>query len=142
MYLGTVERYVAYGVGGMMCELAFTGVKAGWPKFKGKIPLWNFFIYSTGAIAAFEPLHLYLREKDYPLPLRVSLYACAFFAIEYAAGYLITKATGKAPWIYRKPYSIHGLIHLPYFPFWCVLGFAAEKTHLFLLSLNYSPFYK
>jgi len=68
-------------------------------------------------------------------PVRGALYVVAIFAIEYAAGRLLRRVTGRCPWedSYRASrWGIHGLIRLDYAAVWFVVALLFERLYLFL----------
>lgn len=120
------QRAMFYTLGGVTGEIVFTGIK-NYPSFQGHTQLWVFPLYWFGSIYAFEPIHDKIRS--WPLLMRVAIYACMIFLIEYAAGWATHKLTGECPWKYTSGYAIHGYIHPLYFPLWGSLGLLAEKVH-------------
>jgi hypothetical protein len=61
-----------------------------------------------------------------------------FFAVEYAAGWLLRRYTGACPWDYTKHTRrhFHGLIRWDYAPVWFLAGLALEPVHDFLVRVT------
>src|SRR5262245_41968976 len=82
----------------------------------GHTYLWMFPIYALLAVA-FEPAHDAVR--GWPWPLRGLLWMVGLFVVEYGAGWLLRRLTGRCPWDYTYARtSVHGLIRLDYAPAW------------------------
>ncbi len=134
-------RFVIYGLLGWCGEIVWTasrekitGRQRGW-ELRGTSYLWMFPIY--GLIAPlYEPLHNALRV--WPWPARGLVYMLGFFAVEYAAGWLLRTLTGTCPWDYTEHsrWHVHGLIRLDYAPVWFLAGLALEPVHDFLVRLT------
>ena len=132
------ERVLAYGVGGWVFEILFTGVKAprrdgNW-RLEGHTYLWMLPVYGSAAYL-FEPVHEALRER--PWWQRGLAYTAGFFAVEAASGAGLRRLTGEVPWDYRRPrgrrtkapVSWRGLVRPAYAPAWFVAGLGFEKLH-------------
>jgi len=51
------------------------------------------------------------------------------FAVEYASGWAIKRATGTVPWDYASTrWNVHALIRLDYAPVWFVFGLLLERV--------------
>jgi len=134
-------RFVIYGLLGWCAEIVWTatrekvtGRQRGW-KLRGTSYLWMFPIY--GLIAPlYEPLHNLIRA--WPWPARGLLYMLGFFAVEYAAGWLLRRLIGACPWDYSKHsrWHVRGLIRLDYAPVWFLAGLALEPMHDLLVLLT------
>lgn len=117
-----LSRVLAYGAVGWMTELAFT-VVAGRPKLPSP---WMLPLYGLAA-----PLFPSVRDRvrGMPVLLRAVAYGAALIAAEYAAGRLLRRAFGAAPWDYSGArWSVHGATRLDYFPLWALYGVALERV--------------
>jgi hypothetical protein len=169
---GTLLRFIAYGMLGWAIEIVWTALhqllapasavargghapdagprgaageveaRAAGERWRlaGTTYLWMFPLYGS-MVFLYEPLHDALR----PVPWlgRALVYAAAFLAVEYVAGWLLRRLTGSCPWDYsrrQRPsrWQLHGLVRLDYLPAWALLGLALEPVHDFLLRL--APF--
>jgi hypothetical protein len=131
------ERFLAYGVGGWVFEVLFTGVKGPFRDRDWRLAshtyLWMFPFYGAAAVA-FEPLHDALRQQ--PWWRRGTAYTAGFFAAEAASGTAIRRLTGEVPWDYARPRGtrpvpVHwrGLVRPLYAPVWFGLGLVLEHVH-------------
>ncbi len=131
------ERFLAYGVGGWVFEVLFTGLKG--PvrdrdrRLAAHTYLWMFPIYGSAAFF-FEPAHDALRAR--PWWQRGLAYTAGFFAVEAASGAAIARLTGEVPWDYARPRGTRpapkhwrGLVRPAYAPVWFAAGLAAERLH-------------
>jgi hypothetical protein len=132
------ERFLAYGVGGWVFEVLFTGVKApvrdGDWRLASHTYLWMLPVYGSAAYL-FEPAHDALRAL--PWWQRGLAYTAGFFAVEAASGAAIAKVAGEVPWDYARPRGRattpprhwRGLVRPAYAPVWFAAGLAAEHLH-------------
>ena len=92
--------------------------------------LWMFFIY--GLAVFFEPVHELIRPLIWVY--RGLIWAAAIFAVEYAMGYALERATGSCPWDYggSSVLSIKGYIRLDFLPVWFIVGLGFEYLHDFV----------
>ncbi|MDE2291121.1 MAG: hypothetical protein KGL53_03470 [Elusimicrobia bacterium] len=105
---------------GVAMEVAFTAavdasVREGW-RLKGQSYLWMFPIY-----ALVVPFLRLLRPLagGWPWLLRAPFYVLVLYVVEFLAGWLLRRATGRCPWDYGKArWAVAGLIRLDYFPAW------------------------
>ncbi len=119
---------------GIALEVAFTAAcafreKRDWT-LSGHTTLWMFPIYALvyPALAFLWP-----RIGGWPWAARGLLYLALLYAVEYASGWLIRKATGRCPWDYgRARWAVHGLIRLDFAPGWLCAVFLFERLYLFL----------
>lgn len=119
---------------GIAFEVAFTAVSEFGERpntrLEGRSYLWMAPVY------ALVPLFLdvlYPALRDVTLGGRLALYVCILFVVEYAAGALIRRMTGRCPWDYGDArWSIDGLIRLDYAPFWAGACWAFEALYLAL----------
>ena len=128
-------RFFLYGLLGWTVEILFTAISSklrgraeGW-RLRGWTYLYMFPIYGLCA-PLFEPAHDRLRHL--PWPLRGLIWTAGIFAVEYAAGWGLRRATGRCPWDYALAgarWHVHGLIHLGYAPLWLGFGLALEFLH-------------
>lgn len=103
--------------------------REGW-RLKGHSYVWMFPIYAL-VVPFFRVL--WPLVGAWPWALRAPLYVLILFAVEYAAGWLLRRVTGRCPWDYgRARWAVHGLIRLDYFPAWlaAVSLFEALCRHL------------
>lgn len=131
-------RFVLYGLGGWCGEVVFTALTESVPRrdwrLTGVTYLWMFPIYGMLALL-YEPVHDLIRHM--PWPVRASLWAVGFTAVEAVSGWLIARLTGRCPWDYsEKRWAINPYIRWDYFPVWAVVGLALEPVHDFLVRLT------
>ena len=122
---------------GVALEVAFTAasepaVREGW-RLKGQSYLWMFPIYML-VIPFFRLLWPLVGAR--PWALRAPLYVLVLYAVEYAAGWLLRKGTGRCPWDYGAArWAVHGLIRLDYAPAWLFAVTVFEALALRLQGL-------
>ena len=81
----------------------------------------------------FEPMHDRVRRR--PLAVRATFYGTGILAVEYAAGWMLRRAAGHAPWDYgRARFAVDGLVRLDYLPLWAAFGLGLERLHDFLVG--------
>lgn len=141
-------RFVVYGALGWCAEIvwtavcsAFHGVRCDLAYPEGQIRLsreerlrlvghtylWMFPLYGLGGLL-FEPLHEALRAS--PWALRGAAWMLGIFVVEYAAGWLLCRLTGRCPWDYSySRYHVDGLIRVDYAPVWFSFGLLLERVH-------------
>jgi len=130
--LDILQRVVAFGSLGMLVENFYTGIsslkKKHWDA-PCRTYLWMFFIYGAGGLLL-EKLHDWLTLNHF---LAALLFTVVIFTIEFSAGWLIERLTGKCPWKYVDDSgvkvhkrSIMGLIRLDYAPLWYGLALAFD----------------
>jgi hypothetical protein len=131
------QRFLAYGAGGWVFEVLFTGAKGPFRDRDWRLAshtyLWMLPIYGSAAYL-FEPAHDRLRER--PWWQRGLAYTAGIYAVEAASGSAIRKATGEVPWDYARPRGtrpvprhVRGLVRPAYAPLWFVAGLALERAH-------------
>lgn len=132
------ERFLAYGVGGWVFEVLFTGAKGpvrdGDWRLAAHTYLWMLPVYGSAAYL-FEPAHDALRAR--PWWQRGLAYTAGIFAVEAASGAAIARLTGEVPWDYRRPrgrsrrapLNVRGLVRPSYAPVWFAAGMALERAH-------------
>jgi uncharacterized membrane protein len=131
-------RFVLYGLGGWCGEVVFTALTESLPnrdwRLTGVTYLWMFPIY--GLIAPlYEPVHDQIRSV--PWYGRALIWALGFTAVEWSAGWLIEKLTGRCPWDYSgRRWAINPYVRWDYVPVWAVVGLALEPVHDFLVRLT------
>ncbi len=134
-------RFVIYGAIGWCAEVLWTALteklfqrQKDW-RLTGHTYLWMFPIYGLVA-PLYEPLHDALRR--HPWPARGLVYVAGFWAVEYAAGWLLRRFTGKCPWDYSELRGslAGGLIALEYAPVWFTFALLLEPVHDRLLWLT------
>jgi uncharacterized membrane protein len=148
-------RFVIYGLLGWCVEIlwtagydAFTGTRRAVGDVPGRTVmtrserlrlgghtyLWMLPLYGSAAFL-FEPAHDALRAL--PWPARGAVYTVGIFAVEYLAGWLLRRATGRCPWDYSYARaSVHGLIRLDYAPVWFLFGLLLERVHDVLRAIQ------
>lgn len=95
--------------------------------------LWMLPVY--GMMVLFEPLLTLVAA--WPWILRSCLYLALAWTLEFAAGYLLEKTTGRCPWDYRySRFSFKGYIRWDYVPVWFVFGVIFEFFHPRLVALT------
>lgn len=128
--LGPLGRTVIYSAVGFATEIAFSALhdlKQG-NKVRLRTSPWMFPIYAL-IMPLFEPLHRRVRPS-FSVPQRAATYGVAFLAVEYAAGSLLRRTRGDAPWDYSYArVHLHGLIRADYFFLWALAGLALERLH-------------
>jgi uncharacterized membrane protein len=123
------RRFAVYGLLGWCMEIVFTATRRavsgrGDRRLWGESYLWMHPIYGAGGLAM-EVVHRGTRRR--PWWVRAIAYAASCLAIEYVAGWLLRRATGKCPWDYgSRGINVDGLARLDYAPYWAVAGLAAE----------------
>ena len=136
-------RFVFYGLFGWCAEIVWTAthdaieaLAAGRsidPRLPGHTYLWMFPIYGGGGLL-FEVAHAAV--QSWPWVARGVTYMVGCFAVEYASGWLIQRATGTIPWDYsHRRWHVHGLIRLDYIPVWFVFGLLLERVQQLALQL-------
>ncbi len=96
-------------------------------RLSGRTYLWMLPIYGLAAFL-FEPAHDAIRAL--PWPARGAIWAAGIFAVEYAAGWLLARLTGRCPWDYSYARaSVGGYIRLDYAPVWFCVGLLLERVH-------------
>lgn len=131
------QRFLAYGVGGWVFEVLFTGAKGPFRDKDWRLAshtyLWMLPIYGSAAYL-FEPAHDALRER--PWWQRGLAYTAGIYAVEAASGEAIRRATGEVPWDYARargtrpvPRNVRGLVRPAYAPLWFAAGLALERAH-------------
>jgi len=131
-----LERFILYGLFGWCAEIVWTALmavvaalRAGQPidrRLIGHTYLWMFPIYGVGGLL-FEITFGFVRI--WPWAARGILYMVGCFAVEYATGWVIHRATGTIPWDYTYTrWHVHGLIRLDYAPVWFVFGLILERV--------------
>ncbi len=140
-------RFVIYGCLGWVVEVLWTATYSFYRSYRdpsappelrsdrwrlaGRTYLWMFPVYA-GAAVGLERAHEFLRP--HPVLVRGLFYVVACFAVEYAAGYLLRRLTGRCPWDYSwARLHLHGLIRPDYAPGWLCLGLLFEQVHDVLL---------
>ncbi len=126
-----VGRFAVYGLIGWCAEVLFTGVhdffRTRDPRLMSRTSIWMFPVYGLMQ-PLYEPVHDAVR--DWPLPVRATVYGLGFLAVEYASGRVLRAALGDAPWDYSDArWHIDGLIRLDYFPIWAAAGLGLERVH-------------
>jgi uncharacterized membrane protein len=97
-------------------------------QLKGNSYIWMIPIY--GSIALFARL-LFPLVAQYHILLRAFIYGVVILIVEYIAGFIIRKLTGRCPWHYESKWAIHNLIRLDYMPLWMVFGIGVEFYYLY-----------
>ena len=131
-----VIHFLIYGVVGWCTEIVWTAVHDALrarrrgeridPRLAGRTYLWMFPIYGGGGLA-FEVVHAGV--IGWPWVARGLLYMVGCFAVEYASGWAIERATGRVPWDYSSTrWNVHGLIRLDYAPAWFAFGMLLERV--------------
>lgn len=144
-------RFLAYGLLGWCAEIVWTAgydavsgtrraagdvvgrepvTRAERLRLAGRTYLWMLPIYGAGGLL-FEPAHDAIRRL--PWPARGAIYAVGIFAVEYLAGWLLRRLTGRCPWDYSYARaSVAGYIRLDYAPVWFAFGLLLERVHAVL----------
>jgi Putative ABC-transporter type IV len=119
-----LPRSLAYGLSGWAVDSVFVAAHTG---RRRPSSLLNAPVYAL-ARPLFEPAHDRLRGR--PVALRAGVYGAGILAVEYAAGRLMRRLLGKAPWDYGgAQFAVDGLCRLDYLPLWGVFGLALERLH-------------
>lgn len=130
--------YFAFGCLGITTEIWFTALSdflhhRHWEaknfSLRGHSYGWMFFIYGLAGIL-FHAFYGYIEQLSFLL--RVLLYVVGIFSVEFIAGFLLDKLTGRCPWHYTSRWAIGGYIRLDYAPFWAVFGVLIEHAYLIL----------
>ncbi|MEK7516632.1 MAG: hypothetical protein AAB562_03480 [Patescibacteria group bacterium] len=105
------------------------------PEFRGQTSFWMFPIYGLGIAVGIEWLHELIRH--FPWPIRGLIWMFSIWLIEFLAGFIFLRATGKRLWDYsNRRFDVLGHIYLFYGPFWFGFGFLLEYIHNLLLELD------
>lgn len=125
--------FIIFGCLGTTVEVYFTAIKKFILdlnnlnkldfSFQGKSYIWMFFIYGMSSILF--PL-IYDVINDYPIILRLLIYAVVIFLVEFLTGSILDKILGKCPWHYTTDFSILGYIRLDYIFYWMGFGYLLE----------------
>lgn len=118
-----------YGLAGWALDSLFVWLHTG---RRRPSSLLNVPVYGL-AQPLFEPVHDRIRSR--PLPLRALVYGAGTLAVEYAAGRLLRRLLGSAPWHYGETRLGvgDGLVRLDYLPIWGAFGLGLERLHDALL---------
>ena len=122
-------RAVVYAVVGFVSEITFSAIhdRARGRRVSLRTSSWMLPIYAL-ILPLFEPVHNRLRGR--PPWLRAACYATGFLAVEYASGYALRRATGRAPWDYSEArWNVDGLVRPDYAALWAAAGLALEPLH-------------
>ncbi len=126
-------RFVLYMVSGVFSEMTFYAfrvfltVKPRDYHLPAKTFLWMYPVYGS-LVFIFEPIHNAIRL--WPWWGRGVAYVIGCFVVEYVAGWIIKRITGKIPWDYSySRLHLHGLIRWDYTPVWLAFGFILERLH-------------
>lgn len=96
-------------------------------RLQGHTYLWMFPLYGLGGLL-FEPCHEAIR--DWHWLGRGLLWTVLIFVVEYFAGKLLCRLTGRCPWDYSySRWHLHGMIRFDYAPLWFGFGFLLERVH-------------
>lgn len=120
------------GVGLEVAFTALSGLRKRDRRLTGHSYLWMFPIYGLA-----YPLFAWSWPVlgDLPLLVRGLGYVPAFFAVEYATGWVLRRLVGECPWEagYRGArWGVHGLIRLDYAPAWFAAALLFERLYLWL----------
>lgn len=133
-------RFCIYGLLGWCAEVVWSALtEKAWGRqndwrLVGHTYLWMFPIYGLLAPLG-EPLHNVLRPVHWLF--RGLVYVIGVWAVEFAAGQLLRRITGKCPWDYSQfRWNIQGIISLEYAPIWFIFGLAFERVHDVLMKLT------
>jgi len=87
-------------------------------RMQGYSFLWMLPIYAL--MILIEPLKEVFSEVSFLL--RGVIYVVGVWVLEYIAGFIIKKISGRCPWDYSEAkYNLHGYIRFDFFPFWFAL---------------------
>jgi uncharacterized membrane protein len=131
-------RFVLYGMFGWCAEIVWTAAQGAVaalrtgqrvdPRLAGRTYLWMFPIYGGGGML-FELAHGAV--AGWAWPARGLVYMIGCFAVEYATGWLIQRATGVIPWDYAAHrWHVAGLIRLDYAFVWFAFGLLLESVEV------------
>lgn len=133
MELELLTKILKFSTFGITIEIIFTSLSDNFEKFKkgekldfslkGYTYIWMIPIYAMIPIIA--PILLSYIESYHYL-LRYFLISLLILVIEYIAGFLLVKLTGRCPWQYEKGWHIHHLIRIDYIPFWMIFAAIIE----------------
>ncbi|MFN0201724.1 MAG: putative ABC transporter permease [Bacteroidia bacterium] len=134
----TLLGFCLFGSFGLAVEIFFSAFKSNYDKYAlgealdfgltGQSYVWMFPIYGSAFLLMdfFFPI---VKQKVPQLFARIPLFILVIFFIEYLAGFVLQQLTGKCPWEYHSPYSVHGYINLAYTPFWVVFAIGLERVY-------------
>lgn len=95
----------------------------------GMTYVWMAFIY---AIIPILGVLFYDKVKNIPFWLRLPMYVCIIYLVEFTSGYILKLITGSCPWEYKTGWQIMGLIRLDYFPAWLFFAWMIERLYVFV----------
>jgi uncharacterized membrane protein len=99
----------------------------------GHSTLWMLPVYALAGLV-FPILNVGLGDQW--LVLRLLVYVCGIWLIEFISGYSLRTLLGEAPWehSYRTSrWHVSGLIRLDYAPYWAVAGLLFEHLSRVLI---------
>ncbi len=83
----------------------------------------------------YEPVHEIFRPWHWFM--RGTFYGMGFWAVEFAAGWLLRRVTGACPWDRSHLRgNLQGILAWEYGPVWFAFGLALEPVHDFFLRLT------
>ena len=130
--------FIAFGIIGMMVEVAFGAVKALLKdrsyELKGQTSVWVFPFY--GLIAIIYPI-IAVHMGSLPWYGRGLIYMVVIMAVQFVAGLFLTKLT-ICPWRYPDKWSIKGVVYLPYAPLWFAFGLGVEWVWPKIKAISYA----
>lgn len=133
-------RFLVYGILGWCLEIVWSaagerirGKQSDW-RLLGHTSLWMFPLYGLLA-PLYEPLHDAIRPWHWFM--RGVVYLLGIWLVEYVAGWLLRRLTGKCPWDYSHLRGhLHGLVAWEYGPVWFAFGLVLEPVHDSLVLLT------
>lgn len=91
--------------------------------------VWMLFIYGLIPILGH---YGYEKIKAYSVWLRLTIYVCLIYLVEFSSGYILRKTLGACPWQYQNGLQVMGLIRLDFFPFWALFCWLVERLYVFM----------
>ncbi len=133
-------RFVLYGLLGWCVALVWSAVGE---RLRGKQRDWRLLGHASrwlfprfGLLAPlYEPVHEIFRPWHWFM--RGTFYGMGFWAVEFAAGWLLRRVTGACPWDRSHLRgNLQGILAWEYGPVWFAFGLALEPVHDFFLRLT------
>ncbi len=124
-----ITGFMIFGLLGISFAIVVSAVKRSFSskslELTGEVSLMLFPLF--GLIIVLYPL-VAVRVSSLPWYGRGIAYTLAFFIVQYAAGFILTKA-GRCPWSYSGKGSLGGLVNISDAPLWFASGLAVEHVY-------------
>lgn len=132
-----IIRALVYMLIGTFSEVFFTAisglVESGDLSLQGHTQLWVMPLYGLGGLFLLEPFLSKMGKFNFFF--RFIIYGAGILLIEFVAGFLIEKITGRIAWGEYKGVLSLRYANLTYFPAWGFLGLILEKAYRYMVRL-------